>query len=237
MRVNEIMTSGLISVGEDATLTEALHVLVDRKVSGLVVLDREGVAIGVLSEGDLMRRAELGAEKRRPAWLEFILGGGRVADEYRASHGRRVGEIMTRDPITIDASAEVAEAIDSIIAHKIKRLIVSEDGKAVGVVSRSDILKALLAAMPAASGPRTDAEILTDISAGFEREPWAPRGGVRASCENGVVTLEGAITDERIRPAMRVLVENVAGVKEVKDRVAWVEPNSGYLVENVDENK
>jgi CBS domain-containing protein len=230
MQVRDVMTPNLISVGEDATLLEALRTLVDRKVSALAVLDDKGAAVGVLSEGDLMRRAELGTQKRRPAWLEFILGGGRTAEDYLHSHGRRVGEIMTRGAFTVETYAEIAEAVDQMIAHKVKRLIVVSDGRAVGVLSRSAVLKALLVALPEPGAPRSDAEIQADISAQFDREPWAPRGGVRTVVEGGIVTLEGAISDDRLRPALKVLVENIAGVKGVRDQLAWIEPNSGFLV-------
>ena len=231
MRVQDIMTQSLISVGENAPLLEALRMLVDRKVSALIVLDADGAATGVLSEGDLLRRAELGTEKRQPAWLEFILGGGRTAEDYLHSHGRRVGEVMTRGPITVDAGADVAEAVDTMIGRKIKRLLVVSEGKAVGIVSRSDILKALLASQPAPGAARTDAEILADITTEFQRQSWAPRGSVQVKVEGGTVTLEGAISDDRLRPALKALCENIPGVKGVTDRLAWIEPNSGYLVE------
>ena len=235
MRVQDFMTPSLISISENATLLEALRILVDRKVSALVVLDDSRSAIGVLSEGDLLRRSELGTEKRRPAWLEFILGGGRSAEEYQHSHGRRVGEVMTRGAITVDSNAELTEAVDLMIARKIKRLVVVSAGEAVGVISRHDVLKALLASQPDANVTRTDDEILTDILREFDRESWAPRGSVQAKVVDGIVTLEGAIADDRLRPALRVLCENIAGVKGVKDHLAWIEPNSGYLVQGEDE--
>jgi len=235
MRVQDFMTPSLISISENATLLEALRILVDRKVSALVVLDDSGAAVGVLSEGDLLRRSELGTEKRRPAWLEFILGGGRSAEDYQHSHGRRVGEVMTRGAITVEAGAELTEAVDTLIARKIKRLVVVSGGKAVGVISRHDVLKALLASQPGASVSRSDAEILADIVKEFDRETWAPRGSVQAKVVGGIVTLEGAIADDRLRPALKVLCENIAGVKGVKDHLAWIEPNSGYLVQGEDE--
>ena len=75
MRVKDIMTERVISVGEGASLWEALHALADNRVSALVVTDSAGAPVGVLSEGDLLRRAELGTEQRRPGWLEFLVGG------------------------------------------------------------------------------------------------------------------------------------------------------------------
>jgi len=237
MLVRDIMTPRLIGVGEQATLWEALEALTSNKVSALVVLDPQGGAVGVLSEGDLLRRAELGTTKKRPGWLEFLVGGGRVAEDYKLSHGRKVGEVMTRGALTIREDASVAEAVDAMLSHKVKRLVVARDGKAIGVCSRSDLLKALMARMPKPGDARSDESIAADIAAEFQREAWAPKGSVRARVANGAVTLEGAISDERLRGALKVLVENVPGVKSVRDRMAWVEPNSGYLVQAPDDDE
>jgi CBS domain-containing protein len=230
MRVKDIMTANVIAVTEETTLLAALRTLIERKVSALVVLDAQGAPVGVLSEGDLLRRAELGTQKRRTGWLEFLAGGGRSAKDYVLSHGRRVGELMTRGALSIDEDAEIAAAVDIISTRKVKRLVVTRGHVAVGVLSRSDILKALLATLEAVEAERTDAEIFNDIVAQMSRESWTPRGSIHADVTRGIVTLEGAISDERLRSGLKVLVENVPGVKAVKDRLAWIEPNSGYLV-------
>ena len=237
MLVKDVMTPRVISLTEKSTLWEALEKLTSSKVSALVVVDAEGAPVGVLSEGDLLRRAELGTAKHRPGWLEFLVGGGRCADDYRLSHGRLVGEIMTHGALTIGEDAPVAEAANSMLSHKIKRLVVVRGGKAVGVVSRSDILKALMATLPRQGEPCSDAEISAKIAAEFDREAWTPKGSVHIKVADGEVTLEGAISDERLRGALRVLVENVPGVKAVRDRLAWIEPNSGYLVPGPDDEK
>ena len=230
MRVKDIMTPAVISVVETAPLWEALELMVSRRVSALAVHDDAGTPIGVLSEGDLMRRAELGTQKRRPGWLEFLLGSGRTAQDYVHSHGRRVGELMTRGVISIGEDADISEGVDLMLQRNIKRLVVVQDGHAIGVLSRSDILKALLARFPTRDTVHSDAEISEAVSAEIAREDWVPHGTVRIRVSEGEVTLEGAINDERLRGALRVLVENIPGVKNVHDRLAWIEPNSGYLV-------
>jgi len=237
MRVKDIMTPRVISLTENATLWQALETLTTNRVSALVIVDAAGAPVGVLSEGDLLRRAELGTAKRRPGWLEFLVGGGKAALDYRLSHGRHVGEIMTRGALSISEDASVSEAVDAMLGHRIKRLVVVRGGKAIGVCSRSDLIKALMAAMPKPEAPCSDKVIAAAIGAEFDREPWAPRGSVRAKVIDGAVTLEGAIADERLRGALRVLVENVPGVKSVRDRMAWVEPHSGFLVPSPDDGK
>ncbi len=227
MRVKDVMTPAVIGVPENASLWEALNLMVSRKVSALFVRDGTGAPVGVLSEGDLMRRAEFGAETQRPRWLEFLIGGGRAARDYARSHGRRVDEIMTRGIISIDAGEDIREAVDLMLGKKVRRLLVVEGGAPVGVVSRADLVRALIRALPQETVERPDAAIQADIEAALEREVWAPVSSVRVSVANGVVRLQGAICDETLRPGLRVLVENVPGVREVHDDLAWIEPNSG----------
>jgi CBS domain-containing protein len=230
MQVKDTMTSAVIGVAESATLWEALQTLLGSKLSALVVFDPGGAPVGVLSEGDLLRRAELGTQKLRPVWLDFLIGGGRAAEDYAHSHGRRVGDIMTRGIISIGEEAELSDAVDLMLKHKIKRIVVMRGGKAVGILSRSDLLKALMGALPDASAKRTDAQIQAAVEAEVDRQQWAPRGSITISVADGIVTYEGAISDDRLRDGLRVLAENIPGVKKVRDRLAWIEPNSGILI-------
>ena len=235
MRVKEAMTPGLIGVPETATLWEAVDKLLRARISALFVFDAAGEPVGVLSEGDLLQRAELGTQKQRPGWLEFLLGGGRAAEEYARANGRLVAEIMTRNVFSIDEEADLSEAVDLMLEHRIKRVAVQREGKAVGVLSRSDLLKALMSVLPSPHQNASDVQIGAALDAEINRQSWAPRGSVRVSVENGIVTLDGAVTDDRLRDGLRVLAENVPGVTKVLDRISWIEPNSGYLVPPSDE--
>jgi CBS domain-containing protein len=230
MRVKDVMTPKLIGVAESASLWDALNMMVERGVSALIVFDAIGAPVGVLSEGDLMRRAEFGAEKRRPRWLEMLLGGGRAAQDYARSHGRRVEEVMTRGIHTVDANAEVSEAVDIMLSKRVRRLMVVKGSDPVGVISRSDLVRALIRALPPEAQTRSDADIQAAIEAALEKEAWAPVASVRVAVENGVATLDGSIPEETMREGLKVLAENVPGVKAVRDRLAWIEPNSGLYL-------
>lgn len=229
MRVKDVMTPNVIGIAETATLWDALEAFVRSQVSALVVFNASGAPVGVLSEGDLLRRAELGTQKKRPGWLDFLLGG-RAARDYVHSHGRRAGELMTRGLVTIGEEAALSEAVDLMLERRIKRLIVMRDGVAVGVLSRADLLRALMSAIPQPGVERPDADIQAAVMTELQREAWTPLGSIRVGVAGGTVTLDGTISDEQKRDALRVLVENVAGVRSVRDRLAWIEPNSGYLI-------
>ncbi len=230
MRVRDVMTYGVIGVPETASVAEAVETMLRSRVSALFVFDAQNAVIGILSEGDLLRRSELGSERKRPHWLELLLGSGRLAEAYAHEHGRKVGEVMTRNVETIAEDAELSQAVDQMIHRRIKRLPVLRGEAVVGVISRSDLLKGLLAAAPGANAPHPDAEIKAAIQAELDKLGWAPRASVRVEVANGVVTFAGAITDERLRDGLKVIAENTPGVTAVHDHVAWIEPNSGFIL-------
>jgi CBS domain-containing protein len=237
MRVREVMTYGVIGVPETASLAEAVETMLRSRVSALFVFDAHKAVVGVLSEGDLLRRGELGAERKRPHWLELLLGSGRLAEAYAHEHGRKAGEVMTGNVETITEDAELSEAVDRMIRHRIKRLPVLRGEAVVGVISRSDLLKGLLAAQPRAGGAHPDAEIKAGILAELDKLEWAPRASVRVEVANGVVTFGGSITDERMRDGLKVIAENTPGVTAVHDHIAWIEPNSGVVIPTDDDDR
>ena len=117
-----------------------------------------------------------------------------------------------------------------MIRHNIKRLPVLRGETLVGVVSRSDLLKGLLAAAPSTNAPRSDAEIKAAIQEELDKLDWAPRASVRVEVADGVVTFGGSIIDERLRSALKVIAENTPGCVAVHDHMAWIEPNSGVVI-------
>ncbi|MGD0640870.1 MAG: CBS domain-containing protein [Roseiarcus sp.] len=230
MRVRDAMTRGVVGVRETANLSEAVETMLRARISALFVFDERKALIGVLSEGDLLRRGELGTETRRPRWLETLMSGGRLAQSYAHAHGRKVSEVMTKSVVSIGEDANLAEAVDLMIRRRVKRLPVVRGGSVVGVLSRSDLLRRLYLALPRDAAPKSDDEICAAIRAEIESQAWAPRASIRVSAKDGEVTFDGAITDERLRDGLRVIAENTPGVKAIHDRLAWIEPNSGVLI-------
>jgi len=230
MRVHEIMTCNVVTVEPEASIMRAVRLMLQNRISGLPVVDAKGQLIGIVTEGDFLRRGELGTERRRPRWIEFLVGPGRLANEYVQSRGRKVEELMTSELVIIAATAPIAEAVDLMERHRIKRLPVVEGGKLIGIVSRANLLHALAtvarAVKPAVPG--NDVEIRERILAERAKQPWAPC--INVVVREGVVNLFGTITDERERRAFIVAAENVPGVKAVHDHLAWVEPTSGMII-------
>lgn len=233
MRADEVMTANPLTIAPDASVAEAVRRMLDNRVSGLPVVDATGRLVGMITEGDLLARAELGTEKKRARWLEFLFGPGRTAEDFVHTHGRRVEEVMTRTPIAIDPSAGLDHVVELMTDRRIKRLPVVQGGALIGVVSRADVLRALsgaFAAAPAPTGPVSDEKLAADVSATLAAQSWAPATSIEVKVKDGTIELWGSILDERQREAIRVAVENVPGVKAITDHMVWVEPYSGTVL-------
>jgi CBS-domain-containing membrane protein len=231
MLVRDVMTPEAITIDAKDSVAMALHRMLDRKISGLPVLDAEGRLAGIITEGDFLRRAETGTLRQRPRWLELLVSPGRLAAEYSHSHGGTVDEVMTPAVITIEADAPLPEAVELMLRHRVKRLPVLEHRHLVGVLSRADLLRACLATpWPDPDAPRDDAAVAAGIDREIEHQAWCPLENVRVEVRDGRAELVGVVTDERTRDALRVLVENTAGVKQVVDHLTIIEPMTGMIV-------
>jgi CBS domain-containing protein len=228
MKAHDVMTWGAITVEPEASVTCAVQLMLQNKISGLPVVDDNGQLVGMVTEGDFLRRGELGTQRQRPRWLEFLLGPGKLATEYVRASGQKVAKIMTPEPKTITPETPLEEVVGLMERHRIKRLPVVQDGKLVGIVSRANLLHALASVArevrPAAGD---DAVIREQILAECAKQPWATR--INVVVRDGAVGLWGVITDERAREAFVVAAENVPGVKAVHDHLAWIEPTSGMI--------
>lgn len=235
MRASEIMVSPVKSISPDATIEEAVEMLLSMHVSGAPVVDADGRLVGVISEADFLHRAELGTSKRKPRWIEFLLGPGESAEAYVMSHGRKVGDIMTREVVSVNAAASLNEVVDVMERRKIKRLPVVSGDQLVGIISRSDLLRALsktLVASKAAPGEVSDQAILDKLMTELKDQGFASPKSLEVTVDRGVVTLKGEIFDERQRPALIVAAENIPGVTRVVDQLTWIEPFSGMSINN-----
>jgi CBS domain-containing protein len=144
MKVSDVMTRTPIAVRQDATLLEAAKIMVQARVSGLPVIDEEGSLVGMISEGDLIRRAELGTTGRPANWLVTFLSPGRAAHDYVRTHGLSVSEVMSGDVVWVLPDTSLADVAEAMEAHQVKRLPVMKDGRLIGIVSRADLLRALV---------------------------------------------------------------------------------------------
>ena len=226
MRVKDVMTPKVICVGVDETVVNAARLMLHHQISGLPVVDKEGELVGIVTEGDFLRRGELGTHRRRPKWLEFVLGPGKLAQEYVHASSRKIEDVMTPDPWTIGEDESLETVVDMMERRRIKRIPVTREGRVVGIISRANLMHAL-ASLARDIGPPTgdDSTIRDSIIATIAKLDWPPR--VNVIVKDGVAELYGAVTDDRERQGLVVAAENVPGVKRVVDHLVWVEPISG----------
>ncbi|MDT2022389.1 CBS domain-containing protein [Methylocella sp. CPCC 101449] len=237
MRARQIMTHGVITVGPDTPIMEAAKLMLDKHISGLPVVKADGQLIGIVSEGDFLRRAEIGTQRKHSRWLQFFLGGGRAALDFVHEQGRKISEIMTDDPYTISEDTELEEIVRLMESKHVKRLPVVRENQVIGIVTRSNLLQAVanFARDMPATNPN-DIAIGNNIVMAMEGKDWRPIG-LNLSVRNGVVHLYGSITDDRCRQAAIVATENVAGVHEVHDHLCWIEPMSGMYMGSPEDEK
>ncbi len=211
--------------------------MLQNRISGLPVVDTGGKSSGIVTEGDFLRRSETGTERKRPRWVEFVLGPGAVAKDYVHSHARRIDEIMTVDVQTVTEDTELGDVVALMEKRRVKRLPVMRGPKLVGIVSRANLLHALATLSRDRAGGQHPAgqhrddqrrrPIRAAVLAEMDRQSWAPRHMIDAVVHDGIVELWGTVIDPDQRDAARVVAETVPGVKAVKCHIVWVEPMSG----------
>jgi CBS domain-containing protein len=237
MRAHQIMTHSVATVAPDATILEAANIMLQRHVSGLPVVDAAGKLVGVVSEGDFIRRSEIGTQRKRGRWLKFLLGTSAAATDYVRENGRKVSEVITSDPITIAEDTSLEEIVKTMETNHVKRLPVIKDGKLVGIVSRANLLQAVAGLARDVPDPTADDDhIRRRIIAAIEKHDWSPFG-LNVIVRDGIVHLSGVITDENSRQASIVAAQNVSGVKKIHDHLCWVDTMSGMYLESPEDTE
>ena len=235
MKAQDVMARDVITIDPDSTVLQAARLMLQHHVSGLPVVDGNRNLVGVLSEGDFLRRRETKTERRRSRWLEFLMGPGRMAAEYSHSHGSKVSEVMSTDVQSVEQDTALEDIVELMERKRIKRVPVLCGGQLVGIVTRSNLMHAMVSlARMAQPASKDDSAIREKLLAEMQHEKWAPLATVDIVVHEGMVELWGVIVDERQRTALKVAAENIPGVKAVIDHLVWVEPTSGVALDASD---
>lgn len=236
MKAQDIMSRRVITVRRDSDLQQAIAIMLEHGISGMPVTNENGALVGMLTEGDLLRRSELGTERRRPRWLEFLIGPGKLAAEYTHAHGRSVADAMSESLHYATPDMPLQQVVDMMERQRIKRVPVLDQGRLVGIITRANLLRALALAAPAlpASSP-SDQQIRQQLQTELAASAWAPCSMLDVVVQQGEVHLYGTILDGREREALCVAARNTPGVTAVHDHLVWCEPTSGMVVETPSE--
>ncbi|MEE8286445.1 MAG: CBS domain-containing protein [Gammaproteobacteria bacterium] len=226
MKVRDIMSTKVVTVSPSTTVRDIAGLMVEKHVSGLPVLSDSGTLVGIVSEGDLLRRPELGTQKHRRRWVSFFSGVDEQAREFTKTHALRAGDVMTEQVIHVSEQTPLGDVVGLMEKHNIKRLPVLSDGKLVGIVSRADLLRALAArqANPIPPPAESDATIRAAMNEVLKNEEWAMSAMVNVIVSEGAVHLWGVIDSDDQRQALRVAAENIPGVTAVEEHLSFSLP-------------
>ena len=232
MRAHQIMTKDIISVTPSTSIEDAARIMLQTHISGLPVLDDGGKLVGIVSESDFLRRSEIGTGRKRPAWLQFLIGPGRAAADFVHERGRKVEDVMTENPVTVDQETPLEDLVRLMEKKGIKRLPVMSGNQLTGIVTRSNLLQAVAGIAHEIPDPTADDDHIRDrILRTVNATDWRPIG-FEVTVRKGVVHLHGIITTDKARQATIVAAQNTSGVKEVHDHLCFVDTYSGFYVES-----
>ena len=226
MQAKDVMTSPVVTVAPDTSVTDVARLLLERHISAAPVVDGSGALLGIVSEGDLMRRPEAGTERRPSWWLTLLSEPQDEARDYLKSHGLHARDVMTRHVLTVEEDVSLQDIATLLEKHRIKRVPVVRAGKVVGIVSRANLLQALVAqSRPAA--PQADDRALREAVMEALKATGARTLYVNVVVSEGVVHLWGMAHSMEEKNAMCVAAEAVTGTREVCERITLLPRGAG----------
>ncbi len=221
MQAADIMTVDVIAAAPNMTVREVAKIMIDRGVSALPVINEDAQIVGIISEGDLIRRAETGTEIKASWWLDLLTSAQTLQERFLKSHGMNVSDVMTHDPITVAPDTPIAEIATTLEQHRIKRVPVVADGKVIGIVSRANLLHALASVkIPQSPGTADDRALREAVWEIISNEPGLKSVLVNVTVSDGEVRLWGAVRSDTEEKALVVAARTVPGVKSVESNFA-----------------
>jgi CBS domain-containing protein len=220
MKARDVMVSPVITVKPATSVKEVAKSFLERRISAVPVVDDQGKVIGIVSEGDLMHRAEAGTERRHSWWLRAFTADETLAADYVKAHAHKVADVMTRNVITATPETPLHEIASLFEKHTIKRVpIVNNKGQLVGIVSRANLIQAVASSRKGLEIPLTDIAIRDKLLAHLKGREWAHTSLLNITVNGGVVDLWGITRSEVERKAIRVAAESTPGVRAVNDNL------------------
>ncbi|SMF27622.1 BON domain-containing protein [Tistlia consotensis] len=223
MQARDVMQSRVITVAPETHVRDIAARLLDSRISAVPVVDEAGRLLGIVSEGDLMRRPESGTERHPSWWLRLLGNPDDRPIAYIKSHGAHAAEVMTRDVISVGEDATLEQIADTLERHRIKRVPVLRDGKLVGIVSRADLLHGLVARQASPAPSKDDRMLKAEVEKAIQEAGAGPTF-LSVVVAGGTVHLWGAVETAAEKQAARIAAEGVPGVRAVRDEIGVLPP-------------
>jgi CBS domain-containing protein len=221
MNAADVMTRRVITTNPNSTVRDVAITLITNHISAVPVVGVDGKLLGIVSEGDLLRRSETQTERQRPWWLACLTSSETLATEFVKTHSRNVSDVMTRKVITAKPNTPLHRIATLLEQHRIKRVPIVKDERIEGLVSRANLVQALASQPESAAAPATpsDLALRKTVMASLEREPWANLSLINVTAYRGAVNLWGIVDSHEEREAVRVAVEITPGVRTVENNL------------------
>ena len=229
MKARDVMVSPVIRVKPSATVQDVARILLQNRISGVPVVDDAGKVIGMVSEGDLMRRDDLGTEHQRSWWLASLFADeNALAAEYVKAHARTVGDVMSKRVVAATPDTPLNQIAGLLERHLIKRVPIIDNGELVGIVSRANLIQALAVDRKGLTISLPDAALRENIIAHLKTQPWAHMALVNFTAHDGIVDIWGIALSQTEKNALRVAAEGIRGVRAVNDHVTVQDMSGTY---------
>lgn len=216
MLAQDLMTTTLVTVAADTPLAAIAQLFADRGISGVPVVDEEGRLLGLVTEGDLLRRLAAGADQPAPWLYKALASKAARAGLYAKTHGRHASDVMTTKLATVTETTPIEAVAKLIEDRRLRRVPVLRDDRLVGLISRADLIRALLVPPSAPSDGVPDEQIRRELTLAIRRQTWVDSFYIFPVVEHAVVTFHGFVGSDGYTAALRALAESVPGVKEVR---------------------
>lgn len=229
MKARDVMTTHVLTISPNATIQDVAEFLLQHRISALPVRNQDGALVGIVSEGDLLRRSEIGTDRRRSWWLRMLVGQETLAAEYVKAHATKVADVMTKKVITADPMTLLSEIATLFERHSIKRVPIVENGRLVGIVTRANLVQAFAVANKKGTIKisQSDAMIRDKLMERLRGEPWARTWLLNVIVMDGVVDIWGMVGSDAERNAIRVAAETMPAVRAVNDHLVQQPLESG----------
>lgn len=223
MLARDVMTTPVLAVRPDTEVQDIAALLLECRISAVPVVDESGRLHGIVSEGDLINRADAGTRHRRSWWLEMLSGPEEQSREYLRAHGRRAEDVMTRDVVTTSEDTPLPQVAALLERHHVKRVPVLRGGKLVGIVSRANLLQGFALSEPTWPMLQDDRQIRDALNKAL-KEAGLPLHQINVTVNNGEARLWGWIDAEVQRQAALAAAESTPGVESVEDNLVVTPP-------------
>jgi CBS domain-containing protein len=219
MKAQDIMTVDIVTARPEMTVHDIATLMTRKHISGLPIVSKDGDVLGIISESDLIHRTELGTSDA-PRTLSLFIGDTSAAQDFAKAHGKTAHDVMSRPVVSVHCDSDLNEVAEILDRRRVKRVPVLKDGKLVGIIARSDLIRALAGVETKPVAIKLGSGVIHQaITDALQAEAWLDTSYVNCAVKDGKVQVSGYVRTADDRNALNVLLKEIPGVESVDDRL------------------